>query len=295
MSELIKSMTGYGSASGKSGDLTVTVELKSVNNRFLDCSVRIPRVYLFAEDRIKSLVQKNVGRGKVDVFVSIDSSAANDVAVRLNEGVAAAYVAAFEELSEKYALKNDLTAVALGRLPDVFTVERKEVDQEAFGADLEAVATEAIAVFERMRCAEGEKLKADILLKLQRVEELAAEIKVLSPQTVEEYRARLEAKMQEVLQTADIDRARIVTEAAIFADKVAVDEELVRLASHIAQMRDMLAKGGAVGRKLDFLTQEMNREANTTGSKCTDAKITRLVVDLKSEIEKIREQIQNLE
>ena len=290
MSELIKSMTGYGSASGKSGDLTVTVELKSVNNRFLDCSVRIPRVYLFAEDRIKSLVQKNVGRGKVDVFVSIDSSAANDVAVRLNEGVAAAYVAAFEELSEKYALKNDLTAVALGRLPDVFTVERKEVDQEAFGADLEAVATEAIAVFERMRCAEGEKLKADILLKLQRVEELAAEIKLLSPQTVEEYRARLE-----VLQTADIDRARIVTEAAIFADKVAVDEELVRLASHIAQMRDMLAKGGAVGRKLDFLTQEMNREANTTGSKCTDAKITRLVVDLKSEIEKIREQILNLE
>lgn len=295
MSEAIKSMTGYGSAAGKSGDLAVTVEVKSVNNRFLDCSVRIPRVYIFAEDRIKALVQKNVGRGKVDVFVTIDSSAGSDVCVRLNEGVAAAYVAAFEELSAKYELKNDLTAVALGRLPDVFTVERKEVDQESFTADLETIAAEALAAFERMRRTEGEKLREDILTKLDRVEELAAQIAALSPRTVEEYRARLEAKLMEVLQTADIDKSRILTEAAIFADKVAVDEELVRLGSHVAQMRDMLAKGGAVGRKLDFLTQELNREANTTGSKCSDVKITALVVDLKAEIEKIREQIQNLE
>ncbi|MDD6189822.1 MAG: YicC family protein [Clostridiales bacterium] len=292
---MIKSMTGYGSATGASGDISLTVELKSVNNRFLDCSVRMPRMYIFAEEKIKSLVQKYVSRGKVDVFVSVDSSKADDVAVSLNEPLAEAYIAAYRQMSEKYGLKNDLSVVALGRMPDIFTVEKKETDADAFTADLEAVTAAALENFNAMRRVEGEKLRNDILAKLDNIETLAAKVEERSPQTVVEYRTRLEQKMSEVLAAADIDKARIVTEAAIFADKVAVDEELVRLKSHIAQMRDMLSRDEAIGRKLDFLTQELNREANTTGSKCNDVEITRMVVDIKSEIEKIREQIQNIE
>ena len=292
---MIKSMTGYGSATGASGDISLTVELKSVNNRFLDCSVRMPRMYIFAEEKIKSLVQKYVSRGKVDVFVSVDSSKADDVAVSLNEPLAEAYIAAYRQMSEKYGLKNDLSVVTLGRMPDIFTVEKKETDADAFTADLEAVTAAALENFNAMRRVEGEKLRNDILAKLDNIETLAAKVEERSPQTVAEYRTRLEQKMSEVLAAADIDKARIVTEAAIFADKVAVDEELVRLKSHIAQMRDMLSRDEAIGRKLDFLTQELNREANTTGSKCNDVEITRMVVDIKSEIEKIREQIQNIE
>ncbi len=292
---MIRSMTGYGSAAGMSGDISLTVELRSVNNRFLDCSVRMPRMYIFAEDKIKAVVQKYISRGKVDVFVTVDSSKADDVVVSLNEPLAEAYIAAYKQMSEKYGLKNDLTSVSLGRIQDIFTVEKKEIDAEAFTTDIEAVTAAAIENFNAMREVEGAKLRSDILAKLENIETLAAKVEERSPQTVAEYRARLEQKMSEVLATADIDKARIVTEAAIFADKVAVDEELVRLKSHIAQMRDMLDKDGAIGRKLDFLTQELNREANTTGSKCNDVEITRVVVDIKSEIEKIREQIQNIE
>lgn len=292
---MIKSMTGYGSAAGMSGDIGLTVELRSVNNRFLDCSVRMPRMYIFAEDKIKAVVQKYISRGKVDVFVTVDSSKADDVVVSLNEPLAEAYIAAYKQMSDKYGLKNDLSAVSLGRIQDIFTVEKKEIDADAFTADIEAVTAAALENFNAMREVEGAKLRSDILAKLENIEALAAKVEERSPQTVAEYRARLEQKMTEVLATADIDKARIVTEAAIFADKVAVDEELVRLKSHIGQMRDMLDKDGAIGRKLDFLTQELNREANTTGSKCNDVEITRMVVDIKSEIEKIREQIQNIE
>ncbi|MBO7739866.1 MAG: YicC family protein [Oscillospiraceae bacterium] len=292
---MIKSMTGYGNAVGASGDIGLTVEVRSVNNRFLDCSVRMPRMYIFAEDKIKAVVQKYISRGKVDVFVTVDSSKADDVVVSLNEPLAEAYISAYKQMSEKYGLKNDLSAVSLGRIQDVFTVEKKEIDADAFTADIEAVTAAALDNFNAMREVEGNKLRSDILDKLSNIEALAAKVEERSPQTVAEYRARLEQKMSEVLATADIDKSRIVTEAAIFADKVAVDEELVRLRSHIAQMRDMLAKDGAIGRKLDFLTQELNREANTTGSKCNDVEITRMVVDIKSEIEKIREQIQNIE
>lgn len=292
---MIKSMTGYGNAVGASGDIGLTVEVRSVNNRFLDCSVRMPRMYIFAEDKIKAVVQKYISRGKVDVFVTVDSSKADDVVVSLNEPLAEAYISAYKQMSEKYGLKNDLSAVSLGRIQDVFTVEKKEIDADAFTADIEAVTAAALDNFNAMREVEGNKLRCDILDKLSNIEDLAAKVEERSPQTVAEYRARLEQKMSEVLATADIDKSRIVTEAAIFADKVAVDEELVRLRSHIAQMRDMLAKDGAIGRKLDFLTQELNREANTTGSKCNDVEITRMVVDIKSEIEKIREQIQNIE
>lgn len=292
---MIKSMTGYGNAAGMSGEISLTVEIRSVNNRFLDCSVRMPRMYIFAEDKVKAAVQKYISRGKVDVFVGVDSSKADDVVVSLNEPLAEAYIAAYKQMSEKYGLKDDLTAVSLGRIQDIFTVEKKEIDADAFAADLEAVTVAALENFNAMRRTEGEKLRSDILAKLENIEALAAKVAERSPQTVSEYRSRLEQKMAEVLATADIDKARIVTEAAIFADKVAVDEELVRLKSHISQMRDMLDKDGAMGRKLDFLTQELNREANTTGSKCNDVEITRIVVDIKSEIEKIREQIQNIE
>lgn len=292
---MIKSMTGYGSAASASGNVSLTVELRSVNNRFLDCTVRMPRMYMFAEDRIKTLVQKHISRGKVDVFVSVDSSKADDVAVLVNEPLAEAYIAAYRQMSEKYGLECDLTAVSLGKIQDIFVLKKKEIDAEQFTDDLEKVTVEAIKGFNAMRETEGMKLREDILAKLENIECLAAEVEKRSPETVAEYRARLEQKMSEVLAAVDIDKARILNEAAIFADKVAVDEELVRLKSHIAQMRDMLDKDGAIGRKLDFLTQELNREANTTGSKCSDIAITRLVVDIKAEIEKIREQIQNIE
>lgn len=292
---MIKSMTGYGSASGKSGEKNITVEIRSVNNRFLDCSVRIPRLYIFAEEKIKALIQSRISRGKVDVFVGIDSSQAGDIEVSVNEAVSEAYIEAFKKLSKKYGLKNDLTAVSLSKLPDVFTVEKKEVDTDELTADLEKITLSALDAFDAMRQTEGEKLKNDIMTKLTEIERLGAKIEKRSPQTVSEYRARLEQKMSEVLTGVDIDRNRILTEAALFADKIAVDEELVRLKSHISQMRDMLQSGGAIGRKLDFLTQELNREANTTGSKCGDVEITRNVVDMKGEIEKIREQIQNIE
>ena len=292
---MIKSMTGYGSASGKCGELGVTVELKSVNNRFLDCSVRMPRMYIFAEDKIKTKVQKYISRGKVDVFVTVDSSSADDVEVRVNDELVKAYISAFGEMSEKYGLVNELSAYDLGHMQDVFILEKKEINAEEFTAGLEEITAAALERFNAMRQTEGERLKSDIFVKLAEIERLAAKVEKRSPQTVSEYRARLEQKMMEILASTDIDRSRIVTEAAIFADKVAVDEELVRLRSHISQMRDMLERGGAVGRKLDFLTQELNREANTTGSKCNDVEITRMVVDIKAEIEKIREQIQNIE
>lgn len=292
---MIKSMTGYGGASGFSGDISITVEVKSVNNRFLDSSVRLPRIYTFAEESVKALVQQHISRGKVDVFITIDISRANDVAIKINKPLAEAYIGAFKEINSEYGLENDLSATTLSKFPDVFIVEKKEIDSEKFTADLCSVVSDALDAFDAMRANEGEKLKTDIFEKLNEIKRMADFIAERSPQTVAEYRLRLEQKMSELLSSTDIDKARLVTEAAIFADKVAVDEELTRLDSHIAQMRDMLNSGGVVGRKLDFLIQEFNREVNTTGSKCNDLEITKRVVDMKSEIEKIREQIQNLE
>jgi uncharacterized protein (TIGR00255 family) len=288
-------MTGYGGASGFSGDISITVEVKSVNNRFLDSSVRLPRIYTFAEESVKALVQQHISRGKVDVFITIDISRANDVAIKINKPLAEAYIGAFKEINSEYGLENDLSATTLSKFPDVFIVEKKEIDSEKFTADLCSVVSDALDAFDAMRANEGEKLKTDIFEKLNEIKRMADFIAERSPQTVAEYRLRLEQKMSELLSSTDIDKARLVTEAAIFADKVAVDEELTRLDSHIAQMRDMLNSGGVVGRKLDFLIQEFNREVNTTGSKCNDLEITKRVVDMKSEIEKIREQIQNLE
>ena len=292
---MIKSMTGYGSAKGTVEGIEISIELKSVNNKFLDTAVRMPRSFLFAEETIKQVVSSHISRGKVDVFVTVDSSGADDMVVKVNEPLLRGYLEALNTISEDFGLINDATAMSVSRFPDVLTAEKKELDAEAVAEGMRAVAEQALCDFDRMRIVEGEKLKADVLLKLQNIEGFVSVIEENSPKTVKEYRDRLYAKLSEVLGTSGIDEARILTEAAIFADKIAVDEETVRLRSHIAQLRQMLEAGSPIGRKIDFLLQEFNREANTTGSKCQNSDIAHVVVDLKSEIEKIREQIQNIE
>jgi len=288
-------MTGYGRAEETFNGCKITVELRSVNNRYLDCNVRIPRLYLFAEDGVKTRVQKTISRGKVDVFVTMDNGGGEQVQVKVNQPVADSYYAALTQLAQRYELEGDISVAQLSRFPEVLLAEPAEEDTEAMAANIYAVLDRALADFDQMRTREGERMKADILTRADTIQEKVALVEARSPQTVAEYRAKLEARMNEVLANTQIDPARILTEAAIFADKVAVDEETVRLRSHIAQLRDMLDKGGAVGRKLDFLIQEFNREANTIGSKCSDIDIARQVVDIKAEIEKIREQIQNIE
>lgn len=292
---MIKSMTGYGRAEQVLHDRKITVELRSVNNRYLDCSVRIPRVYLFAEDALKSRVQQSISRGKVDVFVTLDESAAQQMRISVNRGVADGYYAALKELARTYGLQEDIPVSLLSRFPDVLLAEKEQEDAEAVAADICTVLEQALSDFDQMRTREGQRLAEDISSRAAAIEELVKSVEQRSPQTVSEYRARLEARMREVLENTQLDPARILTEAAIFADKVAVDEETVRLHSHLAQLREMLSKGGATGRKLDFLIQEFNREANTIGSKCSDIEIARQVVDIKAEIEKIREQVQNIE
>ena len=294
---MVKSMTGYGRGDRSFEGLQMTVELRSVNNRYLDCTVKMPRAYIFAEDAIKAKVQSAVGRGKVDVFVTMVHSGGDDMVVTVNEGLAKSYLDALKRLYElgDGRVKKNFSAAELARFPDVLTVEKQEEDLELVKERLLAVLELAIDDFNSMREREGERLAADILNRAETFETLLGEVEELSPRTVADYRARLEGKMREVLQNTQIAEGRLLTEAAIFADKVAVDEETVRLHSHLGQLRELLAAGGAVGRKLDFLIQEFNREANTIGSKCSDLEVTRRVVDMKAEIEKIREQVQNLE
>lgn len=292
---MIKSMTGYGSAKGVSGAIDITVELKSVNNRYLDCNIRMPRVYSSIEDSLKALVTRSISRGKVDVFINIDASKAENLTIKINKPVADAYMAALKALSVEYGLENTINAIELTRFPDVLQQEKGDTDAEALPDDLCAVLAEALRDFDTMRLREGENLAADIAERLNEIERLTNKAEECSPRTVADFRLRLEAKMTEVLENKEIDEARILTEAAIFADRIAISEETVRLKSHIEQMRSMLEVKEPVGRKLDFLIQELNREANTIGSKGNDAEMARLVVDLKSEIEKIREQAQNIE
>lgn len=294
---MIKSMTGYGRGEKVFENRTVTLELRAVNNRYLDINVKMPRAYLFAEDALKKRIQDKVGRGKLDVFVTVVNTGDEAVTVTVNEPLAKAYIEALESIYHMGdgAIKRDYHSTDLARFPDVLTVEKAPEDTETIAAQLLETLDVALEDFNGMRAREGARLKEDILNRAQTIEELTALVEERSPQTVAEYRARLEAKMSEVLANTQLDAARILTEAALFADKVAVDEETVRLHSHLDQLREMLSKGGAVGRKLDFLIQEFNREANTIGSKCNDIEIARHVVDIKSEIEKIREQVQNIE
>ena len=292
---MIKSMTGYGSAKGTVEGLQITVELKSVNNRYLDASVRLPRSLLFAEDAVKSAVQKHISRGKVDVFVSVDASEAGEMNVKVNEALLRGYLEAFKHIAEEYSLPNDATALAVSRFPDVLTVEKKDLDADAISEGILEITERALTDFDAMREREGAKLRDDVLNRLETIDALVSAVEKASPETVSAYRARLEAKMAEVLGTAGIDESRILAEAAIFADHIAVDEETVRLRSHMSQLRTMVNGNSPTGRKIDFLIQEFNREANTIGSKCQNSDIAHTVVDLKSEIEKIREQIQNIE
>ena len=292
---MIKSMTGYGSAKGTVEGLEISVELKSVNNRYLDVSVRLPRSFLFAEELVKSSVQKHISRGKVDVFVSVNSAGAADLAVQVNEALAKGYVDAVRHLAEEYGLSDELSALSVARFPDVLSVEKKDLDADAVSAGLAEIVEEALRDFDSMRLREGEKLRDDVLEKLQSIDALVSVVEKKAPETVAAYRKRLEARMAEVLGTAGIDENRILMEAAVFADHIAVDEETVRLRSHMAQLQSMINGNSPTGRKIDFLIQEFNREANTIGSKCQNSEIAHVVVDLKSEIEKVREQIQNVE
>lgn len=292
---MIKSMTGYGSAKGIVEGLEISIELKSVNNRYLDTSVRMPRSFMFAEDTVKAAVQSHISRGKVDVFVSVDSSAVDDMAVKVNEPLLRGYLDALNHISEEYLLPNDVSALSVSRFPDVLVVEKKDVDAEAISAGIGEVAERALHDFDAMRSREGEKLRDDVLNRLDTINELVTAVEKEAPKTVEEYRARLTQRMIDVLGAAGIDENRILAEAAIYADHIAVDEETVRLRSHMAQLKTMINGHSPTGRKIDFLIQEFNREANTIGSKCQNSEIAHVVVDLKSEIEKIREQIQNIE
>lgn len=289
------SMTGYGSAKGSVEGQEITVELKSVNNRYRDCSVRLPRNFLFAEDTVKQAVSAGVSRGKVDVFVSAQASQDSGTVVSVNEELARGYRDAVARIAETLGLESGLNAFSLARFPDVLTVERRELDKDKAAAALSEITAKAVEEFNAMREREGERLRRDMLGKLETIEELVSVVEERSPQTVKEYRERLEARLRDILADRSLDEQRVITEAAIFADRTAVDEETVRLRSHIAQFRTMLEEGSPIGRKMDFLVQEFNRESNTIGSKCSDASLAKVVVDLKSEIEKIREQLQNVE
>ena len=292
---MVKSMTGYGRARQECNGRNITVEVRSVNNRYLDCTVKMPRAYIFAEDAMKALVQKYISRGKVDVFVTVDAVTADQTVVQVNEPLARSYYQALSRLREMFSLEEELSASTLARFPDVLGVTKAEEDLEMISADICAVLEEALTAHRQMRSVEGEKLFSDIAGRADTIESVVAKVEERSPQTVSEYRARLEVKMREVLQSTTIDESRILTEAAIFADKIAVDEETVRLRSHLSQLRTMLSGDEPVGRKLDFLIQEVNRECNTIGSKCNDLTIARDVVNMKAEVEKIREQVQNIE
>ena len=293
---MIKSMTGYGRARAMLHLRDITVEVRSVNNRYLDCTVKMPRMYAFAEDAIKQCVQQAVSRGKVDVYITVDASAADVAKVTVNRELAGQYAAALRELAQVCGQETySVSPETLSRFPDVLTVTKADEDLETVSADLCTVLREALDAYNAMRAVEGKKLAEDISHRLDVILDNTARVEQRSPETVAEYRAKLTARMQEVLQGATVDPQRILTEAAIYADKVAVDEETVRLRSHVAQLRTMLESDEPMGRKMDFLIQEVNRESNTIGSKCSDVAIAKVVVDLKAEVEKMREQVQNVE
>lgn len=292
---MVKSMTGYGRAVETVNGREFTVELRSVNNRYLDCAVKLPRALSFAEDAVKQAVKGAISRGKVDVFISLRSESAQDVKITLNAPMVEGYIAAMRQMAKDYGIREDISVSLLSRMPDVFTVDKPEVDEEQLLSDLLSVVGKALERFDAMRTAEGKALENDLRSRGETILSLVEQVEAGSGQTVADYRTRLENKLKEVLANTAIDESRILTEAAIFADKVAVDEETVRLRSHLDQMNNMLTTGGAIGRKLDFLLQEMNRESNTIGSKCSDVRLARIVVDIKAELEKIREQTQNIE
>ena len=292
---MIRSMTGFGRAEATVGGKLITVELKSVNHRYFEFNCRTSRGYAFLEEKLKSFVSTRVSRGKIDMFVSITSVEDSDVEVVINHSLASAYTKAFKELNETYGVENDLTSSILARIPDVLTVHKVQEDENEIFQLVLPVAEEAVDKFVAMREVEGKRLSDDVMGRAKTILDIVSVIEARSPETVKEYEKRLYDRISELLESTTIDQQRILTEAAIFADKVAVAEETVRLRSHFDQMELIMQSNEAVGRKLDFIMQEMNREANTIGSKVTDAGLAHKVVDIKAELEKIREQIQNIE
>ena len=288
-------MTGYGRCVETVNGREFTVEVRSVNNRYLDCTVKLPRSLTFAEETVKQAVKAAISRGKVDVYITVRSEGGMEAKVTLNAAMVEGYLAAMKQMVSEYDVKDDISVSLLSRMNDVFSIEREEVDEEQLMADLMGVVKQALENYNAMRCTEGKALENDLRSRGNTILELVSQVEAGNTQTVVDYRTRLENKLKEVLANTSIDESRILTEAAIFADKVAVDEETVRLRSHLQQMNNMLTTGGAIGRKLDFLLQEMNRETNTIGSKCSDVRLARIVVDMKAELEKIREQTQNIE
>ena len=289
-------MTGFGRATKIFSNKEITVEIRSVNHRYFEFSARVPRIYSYLEERLKSHLKTTISRGKVEVSVMIAAVEGETTSVvKINQGLAREYLNALKSLSEELQVKNDITVSQLARFSDIFTVTRAEDDEEDIWKMVEETTSEAVKKFVIMRSIEGEKMEQDLLKRLNNIEKWVEQVEIQSPKTLENYRKRLEAKMDEILGNNTIDEARILAEAAIFADKIAVDEETVRLRSHIKQFKDILQVNEPVGRKLDFLVQEFNRETNTIGSKAQDVEVAKLVVDIKSEIEKIREQIQNIE
>ncbi len=292
---MVRSMTGYGRYQQMIDGMDITVEIKAVNHRYFEYTSRIPRAYGFLDEKLKAYVQKAVSRGKVDVCVWIETVDAPGSEVTVNYTLAEGYLKALRELADRFGLPNDVKVSTLTRYTDILTVHRQAEDEEAVWEAVRTVADEALERFVRMREREGAKLREDILSRAQTILEAVAVVEERSPQTVQEHMDKVQARMRELLGTATVDEQRLLTEAALFADKIAVAEETVRLRSHIEQLEHMLTGDEAVGRKLDFLVQEINREANTIGSKAQDVQLARVVVDIKAEIEKIREQLQNLE
>lgn len=292
---MIKSMTGYGKSEQTIDSLNVTVEIKSVNHRYFEFSARVPREYGFLEEKLKKYCNSLITRGKVECYVSVEDLEEREMEVNVNETLAAGYVKALKELSERFGLKDDISAVTLSRYPDVITLHKASEDEERIWNAVKTVAETAVSKFIEMRETEGSKLRGDILSRADYIIECVKFIEGRSPETVREYNEKLKQRMKELLGDAAVDEQRLLNEAAIYADKIAVDEETVRLRSHISQLREFMNSSEAIGRKLDFLVQEINREANTIGSKAQDVDIAKKVIAIKAEVEKIREQVQNIE
>ena len=292
---MIKSMTGYGRASETVGSMEITAEIKAVNHRYFEFSCRIPRQFSFLDEKVKQYVKTRVNRGKVEVYITINLLENEAIDVQVNHPLAKAYVDALNEIANTYGVTNEIKSTDVARFPDVLSTHKDEQDEETVFENVKQVLSKAVDMFVQMRQTEGEKLKQDVNSRCQTILQHVAFVESQSQESVKTYRARIEEKMRELLGDVQVDEQRLLTETAIFADKTAVDEETVRLKSHIEQLSQMMDSGEAVGRKIDFLVQEMNRETNTIGSKCSDIEITRTVVDIKAEIEKIREQIQNIE
>ena len=292
---MINSMTGYGRCQQSIDGRDILVEIKSVNHRYFEFSARTPRAYGYLDEKLKSLVSDKISRGKVDVNVTVYTVEGKDAQVQINKALASGYVNALRSVKDELSLLDNLSLSSISRFSDIFTVVKVAEDEEVIWQEVKQVAETALESFLQMRKAEGEKLQADISSKIDEVEKLVSKVEELAPKTVSDYKQKLFAKLNEILDGKNVDETRVLTEVALFAEKIAVDEETVRLRSHINQFRTMLKEDKPIGRKLDFLVQEINREVNTIGSKCQDVDVTKVVVDLKSEIEKIREQIQNIE